>query len=161
MMPSPGHWTRDAACQGLAPVNPVTDTDDPFFSQPRNGTHMAMQSMCHACPVKMQCRMEGYGEEHGRWGNASERHRNRTRIDIFGRVYGRMTQAQDTGLFEEWMSDFRELVRLLAGHPSGDMGEAMKDYGFNDREISMFTKDTAWDRDAKRYASKRKFWTGA
>lgn len=158
-MPSPGHWTGQAACKGLAPVHPENDDDDPFFSQPRNGTHMTLTAMCHGCPVKMECRMEGYAEADGRWGNASARHRNRTRAAIFGRLFGRMT-VQGDGEFQPWMDDFRELARLLASHPSGDMRQAMKDCGFNEKEITMFLKDTAWDADAERAAARRELWVG-
>lgn len=155
MMPSPGHWTHDASCQGLAPVHPEKEDVDIFFGHPNEGTHMALVSMCHACPVKMECRMEGYGETSGRWGNTSAHWRRLRRVAIFGRLCGKMTVASEEPAFEWWMRSVRELVRLLASHPSGDMAQAMSDYGFNDEEIAMFMEDTAWDREASGAAARR------
>ncbi|MHB1098901.1 MAG: WhiB family transcriptional regulator [Burkholderiales bacterium] len=159
-MPSPGHWTGQAACRGLAPVHPSSDGDDLFFSPANEDTNNAIVSMCYRCPVKLQCRMEGYAEMDGRWGNTSADWRKRQRVAIFGRLCGKMTVASEEPGFEWWMREVRELVLLVASHPSGDMRQAMKDCGFNEKEITMFLKDTAWDADAERAAARRELWVG-
>lgn len=99
--------------------------------------------MCFDCPVKLQCRLEGYAEGHGYWGNTSADWRTRTRRAIFRRMWPTQVLALDDH------AELRYRVRQLVAKCGGDVISAMYRAGFVRAEVKLFADYTPLDRRAE------------
>jgi hypothetical protein len=136
-------WWMDAACKGI-------DTEL-FFSS--NATPNAQVKMCFDCPVKVTCRLAGYAEYTGDFGNTNPSYREETRMKIFGRVMRKELVADDD------LRTFRSRINDLIERGK-DVVRGLRDEGLNDAEINLFLADTASDRKAKAlFANQQTFTT--
>lgn len=117
-------WWMQAACRGL-------DTELFFDNEGYEGTTQAVARMCFDCPVMVTCRLAGYAEYHGMWGNTLPTHRDRNRSAIFRRLFGRELDADDG------LGAFRRAIYNLIERGS-DVLATMRDYGFTSAEIGTF-----------------------
>lgn len=149
-------WEDRASCHGMYPVGESgdnVDEHDPMFSasaHPLYGEVVAR--MCHDCPVKLNCRLVGYAEWYGKWGNTSEHDRDALRTPIFGRLF-------DVGGVV-MVDPMRPVLRNIAA--SDDVVAGMLDYGFTPDEVDLFLAPTHMDVRAERIVTKHsEFTTGS
>lgn len=139
-------WWRDSACLGI-------DTEL-FFPEDGHTFDRAQAMTCYDCPVKWECRLIGYAEDHGIYSNTAGEPRRKARRAIFGRLWPVAARMLDDH------TELRYLLERLAKQP-GDVIRNMRAAGFNKHEIGMFMADTRRDEYAKeRIAKERRQKTG-
>lgn len=131
-------WWERASCRGLG------GGDDDLFFPDETTTTMPTAAcvMCFECPVKLECRMEGYAESFGYWGNTSADWRVRNRRKIFRRLWPIQTMALDEH------ESLRTMLRALVVRSKGDIIKGMYLAGFNRAEVTAFADFTPLDRRA-------------
>lgn len=132
--PRAAHWRDQASCAGI-------DTEA-FFPDDRSGQmSTTLARVCFDCPVKMECRLAGYGEGWGFFGNVSAHERADKRYKIFGRVFPGLTWND-----EDHDGLRRKLSNMLK---SGDsVGRILRKAGLNGEEIALFFSLSSMDRRA-------------
>lgn len=155
-MTSGSRWRDRASCHGMYPVGEQgedVDEHDPMFSSSAHPVYgEVVARMCHDCPVKLNCRLVGYAEWYGKWGNTSAHDRDETRSLIFGRLFD-VGGAVLVDLMRPVLEDIAREDDVLA---------AMLDYGFTPDEVDWFTAPTHMDVRAERIVSKHsEFTTGS
>lgn len=148
MKPTPGHrshWSDPAACKG-------SDTEE-FFPNHKGPAPSAVVRTCYDCPIKYECRLAGYAESYGWWGNSHATERNRSRMSIFGRVY-----ASTSFTDEDNLEGFRGWVNAIL-KKTGALHDRLSDAGLNDREIGMFFQRTEMDNRGAKYMAKQSGFT--
>jgi WhiB family redox-sensing transcriptional regulator len=136
------HWTDRAACKG-------TDTDTFFNDRGKGLAPTLIVRICQDCPIKYECRLAGYAEYDGYWGNSTARERNRSRVSIFGRVYGLFSRIDEDNL-----DNFRQWVNAIL-RKKGTLHSRLKAAGLNDQEIGMFFKRTKMDERGARLLARQ------
>ena len=129
------------------------DEHDPMFSSSAHPLYgEVVARMCYDCPVKLNCRLVGYAEWYGKWGNTSEHDRDALRPHIFGRLF-------DVGGVV-MVDPMRPVLRRIAA--SDDVVAGMLDYGFTPDEVDLFLAPTHMDVRAERIVTKHsEFTTGS
>lgn len=136
-------WWKEAACKGI-------DTEM-FFDE--GATSKAQVKMCFDCPVKVTCRLAGYAEYYGEFGNTNPSYREATRTKIFDRVMHKELVADDD------LRTFRRRIYDLIERGK-DVIRSLRDEGLNDEEIDLFLADTHSDKRAKElFANQQTFTT--
>jgi len=128
------HWSDQASCKGI--------NTDMFFPEDRSGQmSTTLARVCYDCPVKFECRLVGYGEGDGFWGNVSAHERIEKRYKIFGRVLHRFaTNDDDHAGLRQHLSNLLEAGATVK--------HALRRLGLNDEERRLFFSMSSMDRRA-------------
>lgn len=138
-------WWRDAACQGL-------DIDLFYRDELQHKPDTTVARMCYDCPVMVTCRVAGYGEYFGYWGNTGPNHRKETRHRIFRRLFAKELDADDD------LYSFRRALTALIERGK-DVLKSMREVGFNQQEIELLLSLTSADKKALSSIYKRELFT--
>lgn len=129
-------WHDQASCKGL-PLEMFFRAEEGKSTGPVSGPRAVM---CYDCPVKLECRLAGYAEDHGDWGNTSPSEREKYRSAIFqNSVPYPLASREDTerARFREWIY---EVLRK-----GGDVLQNLRDQGLGEYEISLFASRSPMD----------------
>ena len=156
-------WTDGAACRGLG--NIVAGSGPDFFfdrvlaedREDASELRRLRALMCFDCPVKLSCRLEGYAEVEGYWGNTSARYRRDTRRHFLGRLFPeafrRHASAEDV---EGSAPDYTRLRQYVTSvSDSCNIRATLLADGFTPSEVAVFEAPSPWDRQAERAVARQ------
>lgn len=138
-------WDDRALCSDLM--------NDTFY--PSEGANkqalLPIYRICHACPVKLECRVLGIGEQHGVWGNSSPVERRAYRV-LFRHLMPKRDGYDWDVVFRRWSYQVLDAV-----DKGMDLVVSMRKYGASDHEIRSLFALTNGDRMARRDELAREF----
>lgn len=140
-------WWEQASCQGLDTNMFFRDDEWSKGSFPE-----AAARMCFTCPVMVTCRLAGYGEYYGDYGNQPPHERDKIRWSIFGRLFKNEMNRDDD--LRGLRSQINKIIEM-----GTDVLASMRKVGFNEEEIALLMHTTTNDKRAMKTLEKHEKFT--